>query len=252
MRCHESEIPTIGGTALAAAMTVWIVTVAAQQPPQPTPPAAAQPATNQSPARGGGAPPGGAPAAAPAARVAVPAAASSIAAKPEASTASTSPSTRPSKRHCPAAFPSIRTRAKSTGKEVVVLAPACTSSQPNTYVTVIGEVVTPTPARLPRSRGRRAGPAGGRPREVSTREASDSATPVINGSFNDSRKFIPPDDPRRSGARQGDEGVGAANGALRKGVDAANVELVKTNTAILAKAFRTPKTFWKARRTPKP
>ena len=38
-----------------------------------------------------------------------------------------------------------------------------------------------------------------------------------------------------------------SNGALRKGVDASNAELVKTNTDILAKAFAETEAFWKAR-----
>jgi cytochrome c556 len=41
--------------------------------------------------------------------------------------------------------------------------------------------------------------------------------------------------------------VGAANGALRKGIEATNVELVKTSTAVLTKAFSDIETFWKAR-----
>ena len=43
------------------------------------------------------------------------------------------------------------------------------------------------------------------------------------------------------------KGVGAANGALRKGIEATNVELVKTSTAVLTKAFSDTETFWKAR-----
>ena len=74
------------------------------------------------------------------------------------------------------------------------------------------------------------------------------ATAVINGAFTDLARYIPPPmTPEEAVLDKAMKSVGPANGALRKGVDAANAELVKTNTAILAKAFAETETFWKGR-----
>ncbi len=74
------------------------------------------------------------------------------------------------------------------------------------------------------------------------------ATAVINAAFTDLATFIPPPmTPEEAVLDKAMKGVGPANGALRKGVDASNAELVKTNTAILAKAFADTETFWKGR-----
>jgi cytochrome c556 len=74
------------------------------------------------------------------------------------------------------------------------------------------------------------------------------ATAVINGAFTDLAKFLPPPmTPEEAAFDKTMKGVGAANGALRKGIDAANAELVKTNTAILHKSFVDAEAFWKTR-----
>jgi cytochrome c556 len=243
----------LGATALAAAMILLIVTVAAQQPPQPTP-AAAPPSANQPPARpaGGGAPGGGGGGGgqAPAARVAVPAAASSIAAKPEAFYGQyVTVYATVEKELSPLAFTLDQDKAKSTGKEVIVLAPRMHEKvEPNTYVTVIGEVVKPDPAEIAK---RAKASASGLPPDVLAAHAGKPvilATSVITASLNDLAKFIPPPmTPEEAVLDKAMKGVGAANGALRKGIDASNVELVKTNTAVLAKAFQETEAFWTKR-----
>ena len=69
---------------------------------------------------------------------------------PRASTGSTSPSTRRSRRSLsPTAFSVDQDKTKSTGKEIIVLAPRLHEPvELNTYVTVIGEVVKPDAAEI--------------------------------------------------------------------------------------------------------
>ncbi len=74
------------------------------------------------------------------------------------------------------------------------------------------------------------------------------ATAVINGAFNDLAKFIPPPmtpeeavlDKAMKGRRRRQRRAAQRHRRLER-------ELVKTNTAILAKAFADTETFWKAR-----
>jgi cytochrome c556 len=74
------------------------------------------------------------------------------------------------------------------------------------------------------------------------------ATAVITPALNDLAKFIPPPmTPEEASLDKAMKSVGQANGAVRKGVDGTNAEIVKTNTAILAKAFAETEAFWKKR-----
>jgi cytochrome c556 len=229
---------------MTAALCVTIIAVAsggAQQPPAPasTPPPA--PPQDQRPA----AP---APAAQPAARPSLPAAASSIAAKPEAYYGQyVSVYATVEKSVAPLAFTMDQDQTKTTGQEVLVLAPRLHEPvQPNSYVTVLGEVVRPDAAEIAKRSNAAAGVAEilaqnpGRPVIL--------ATSVINGALTDLAKFRPPPmTPEETAFDKAMKAVGAANGALRKGVDGADIQLVKTNTAILAKAFTEAETFWKGR-----
>jgi hypothetical protein len=242
---------SVGGAAFAALATIWFVTVAAQQPPQPPPPppAGAQAQGAGPGGRGGqsGPPPGGA---APAPRPAVPAAASSIAERPDAFYGQNVTVYAPVEKVLTSlAFTLDQDRTKSTGKEVIVLAPRLHQAvEPNTYVTVIGEVVKADAAEIAK---RAKASAAGLPAEVLAQHAGKPvilATAVITSSLNDIAKFIPP--PMTAEEEVLDKAmkaVGPANGALRKGIDASNAELVKSNTAILAKAFAETEAFWKKR-----
>jgi cytochrome c556 len=74
------------------------------------------------------------------------------------------------------------------------------------------------------------------------------ATSVITPALHDLAKFLPPPmTPEEAVLDKTMKGVGAANGALRKGIDATNVELIKTNTTVLTKAFSDVEAFWKGR-----
>jgi hypothetical protein len=233
-----------GSAALAFALLVLVASLAvrAQQPAQTQAPA--QPAT----ARPGGPPQGGAPPTPP--RPIVPATASSIASKPEAYYGQlVSIYAAVEEQLAPTAFSVDQDKTKRTGKEVVVLAPRLHEAvQPNAYVTVIGEVVKPDAAEIAK-KVRPGTPT--LPADVLAKHATTPvilANSVVNSAFADLAKFIPPPmTPEEEVLDKAMKAVGGANGALRKGIDAANAELVKTNTAVLHKAFTETEAFWKKR-----
>ncbi|MEO7132628.1 MAG: hypothetical protein ABI024_00260 [Vicinamibacterales bacterium] len=240
--------------AVAAAITIAFVSIGAlraQQPP-PQAPAPAAPAMG-APAQGAAAAANATPAApaAPPARPIVPASASSIGAKPDAYYGQlVTIYATVEERLGPTAFSVDQEKGKaSAGKEVLVLAPRLHEQvEPGTYVTVIGEVVHADPAEI----SKKAKPnTPGLPPEVLSKHSGRPvilATSVINGAFTDLARFIPPPmSPEEMSLDKAMKGVGGANGALRKGVDAMNAELVKTNTEILKKAFAETEAFWKAR-----
>jgi cytochrome c556 len=284
MKVHNS----FGSLALAAAMTIWIVSVAAsassrgpnpgapargldeaafsdaaQQPPpaqqkpdapqQKPDPAQQKPdPAQQKPQPAGAAGEGQKPAApaAPAPKPAIPAAASSIAAKPENFYGqNVTVYATVEKQLTDTAFVLDQDKTKSTGQEVIVLARRLHEKlEPNTYVTVIGEVVRPDAAEIAKIAKES---AAGLPADVLAQHAGKPvifATAVINPALNDLAKFIPPPmTPEEQVLDKNMKAVGQANGAVRKGVEASNAEIVKTNTAILAKAFADTEAFWKKR-----
>jgi len=248
------KVRFLAGLSMAAALSVFMVSLTAQQPAPPTPANASPAAPAPTPAQPPGQPPaepqgqrpgaGGQP---PAPRPAVPAAASSIAAKPEAFYGqNVSVYATVEKSLSPLVFTVDQDKTTATGKDVIVIAPRLHEPvEPNAYVTVIGEVVRPDAAEISK-RAKAEGVAEllaqnpGRPVIL--------ATAVINTALTDLAKFLPPPmTPEEAALDKTMKGVGAANGALRKGIEATNIELVKTNTAILTKAFADVEAFWKAR-----
>ena len=197
------------------------------------------------------APAPGAQPAAPPAKPIIPASASSLGTKPDAFYGQVvTIYATVEERLGPTAFSVDQDKTQaSPGKEVLVLAPRLHEQvEPNTYVTVIGEVVHADPAEI----SKKAKPnTPGLPADVIAKHQGRPvilATSVINGAFTDLAKFIPPPmSPEEASLDKAMKGVGGANGALRKGVDAMNVDLVKTNTEILKKAFTETEAFWKAR-----
>jgi cytochrome c556 len=241
--------PSITLAAAGAALVVSLIAVSAQQPPQPPPGQPDAPPARGGQGRGGG-PGGPGGGQAPAARPAIPAAASSIAAKPDAFYGQyVSVYATVEQSLSPTAFTLDQDRTKSTGKEVVVLAPRLHEPvELNTYVTVIGEVIRADAGEIAK---RAKASAAGLPPDVLAKHAGKAvilATSVITPALTDLARFIPPPmTPEEASLDKAMKGVGGANGALRKGIDASNVELVKTNTAILAAAFAETEAFWKAR-----
>ena len=147
------------------------------------------------------------------------------------------------------AFVVDQDRTKSTGKEVLVIPVRMSDSvEANTYVTVIGDVIKFDPAEV-KAKGRTL-PADFTPELIAKYQGKPAilANAVINSAMTDLAKFIPPPMTAEEAAFDKTmKAVAAANGALRKGMDASNVELVKTNTEILKKSFIDTEAFWKAR-----
>jgi cytochrome c556 len=227
----------------AVAITMGAATIVSYaQPPAQPPAQPAAPGGNQSPAQPGAAPP--------APRAAVPVAASSVGARPEAYFGQyVSLYGIVDQALSPTAFSVDQDKTKSTGQEVLVLAPRLHEPvELNTYVTVIGEVVRADSEEIAQ---KAKGSAAGLPPEILAKYSDRAvilATSVINASLVDLAKFMPPPmTPEEAAFDKVMKSVGAANGALRKGVDASNAELVKTNTAVLHKAFGETEAFWKAR-----
>jgi hypothetical protein len=143
-------------------------------------------------------------------------------------------------------------RTKSTGKEVLVLPRRMNSPvEPNTYVTVIGEVVKFEPADLaPKAKDfhmdlppdavakYRGGPA-------------ILATAVINSASVDLARWLPPPmTPEEAAYDKVMKGVGPAYAALRKGADGSNTDLAKENSAVLSKSFAEVEAFMRHRGLP--
>jgi hypothetical protein len=230
---------------LGAAGALFVVTLTAAQGQRPP-----APATNTTPAQPAAQ---AAPAGPPPARPILPAAASSVAAKPDSFYGQVVTIYATVEQSLtPTAFTVDQDKNKSTGQEVVVLATRLHEPvQPNTYVTVIGEVVHADAAEIAKKARPGTAPL---PADVLAKYQGKPvilANSVINGAFTDLARYIPPPmTPEEEVLDKAMKAVGPANGALRKGVDAANADLVKTNTAILAKAFAETETFWKARNNP--
>ena len=242
-----------GSLALAAAITIWIASVAGQQPPTqkpPAPPAGQGGQAQGQGQRGGGNQTPAAPAGPAAPRPAIPAAASSIADKPDTFYGqNVTVYATVEKQLTATAFTLDQDKSKSTGKEVIVLAPRLHEKvEPNTYVTVIGEVVRADAGEIAK---RAKAAAAGLPADVLAQHAGKPvilATAVITPALTDLAKFIPPPmTPEEEVLDKAMKAVGQANGAVRKGVDGTNAEIVKTQTAILAKAFAETEAFWKKR-----
>ena len=240
---------TFGSLAIAAAVAAWIGTAAAQQPPDPQT-QKPQPQTQKPDPQTQKPDPQTQKPAAPAPRPAIPAAASSIADKPENFYGqNVTVYATVEKTLTDLAFTLDQDKAKSTGKEVVVLARRLHEPVPvNSYVTVMGEVVRADAAEIAK---RAKDAAKGLPPEVLAQYAGKPviiATSVITAELNDIARFIPPPmTPEEETLDKAMKAVGGANGAVRKGVDGSNAEIVKQQTAILAKAFAETEAFWKKR-----
>lgn len=245
---------------MVGAAALW----AEQQPPAQPPQPQQQQQQQEQPARGGRGGRGeqpGAPAqgrgegrgegrgAAPA-RPLVPAAASSIAATPDRFFGEYVTMTGTVEQALgKLAFSVDQDRSKSTGKEVLVIPARLNEAiEPNSYVTVIGDVIKFDPAEL--TKRNRTLPPDLTPDLIAKYQGKPAilATAVINAAMVDVAKFIPPPlTPEEAAFDKTMKGVGAANGALRKGMEASNAELVKTNTEILKKSFADTEAFWKTR-----
>lgn len=183
-------------------------------------------------------------------RPAIPAAASSIAERPERFYGEFVTVYATVERSLtPTAFVIDQDKTKTTGKEVIVLARRLHKPvEPNTYVTVMGEVLHPDSAEIAKVAKEA---AAGLPPEVLAQNAGKPvifATTVLTPDLEDLARFIPPPmTPDEQMLDKAMKSIGPANGALRKAIQASNLELLQKNLAVLAPAFADTETFWKKR-----
>jgi cytochrome c556 len=238
-------------TAAALGLVVTVATPRAQQPASPAagakPPApqggAQQPAGGQKPAAPG------APAAQPATppqKPLVPLVSTTLAAKPDAYYGeNVTMMAIVDQTLSPTAFSVDQDKTKSTGKDVLVLAPRLNEPlELNTYVTVIGEVVKfdPNDAKV---KDRLAGFA---PDALAkwTGKPAVVATSVINAAMNDVARRLPPKMTTEEEAFQKVmQKVGAANGAFRGIIEKSDVKAAQEQAATLKQAFITTEAFFK-------
>jgi len=212
--------------ALTVLITALVVAQAPQPQPQPAPPAAP-------------------------AKALVPVAASTLAAAPDAYYGEPVSLAGTIERILSrTAFSVDQDRTKSTGKEVLVLAPNLQRQvDQNTYVTVIGEVIKFDPVAL-----------GEKLKEYKLDLPPDVAaswvgkpailaTSVIDMAGNDVAKRLPPpmtaDEEAYSKLMKQ---VGSSNAALRKAIEGSDVKLATENTAALKKVFTEVEAFWRGKR----
>jgi cytochrome c556 len=148
------------------------------------------------------------------------------------------------------AFSVDQDKTKSTGKDVLVLAPKLQRPVTlNSYVTVIGEAVRFDPAALGdklKSLNIDLAP------EVAAKYAGKPAviaTSVIDATGNDiARRLPPPMTAEEETYQKLMKQVGSANGALRKAIEASDVKLATEHSGTLKKTFVEVEAFWRTRR----
>ncbi len=259
---RRTQTKTIRAAAGAALLTTAFTALSAQQAQQP----AQQPAGGQQPAQGGQQPAqggqqqpaqGGQPAQPPAQpnapppKALVPVAASTLAAGPDAfygepvSLAGTI-----DQNLTRTAFSVDQDKTKSTGKEVLVVAPNLQRHvDPNTYVTVIGEVMRFDPAALATKVKNYKLDLTPEMTAKYTGKPVIIATSVIDTAGNDVAKRLPPPMTAEEEAYQKlMKQIGSSNGALRKAIEGSDIKLATENTAALKKTFIEVETFWRGRR----
>ncbi len=140
---------------------------------------------------------------------------------------------------------------KSTGKDVLVLAPRLNEPvDANGYVTVLGEVVKFDPTEI----GKRKEYAGALTPDLNAKFEGKPvvlATSVINSAGIDLAKRLPtPMTPQEEAFDKIMKKVGPANAELRKGMEGSNVDLTKQNAGVLKNAFGEVASFWRSQNKP--
>lgn len=142
------------------------------------------------------------------------------------------------------AFSVDQDKTKSTGQEVLILTPPLHGTvEPNTYVTVIGQVVKVDAAKLKEMKidvpADLVAKYNGKPAVI--------ATGVINSAFVDLTKRMPPpitaDEEALSKIMKR---VGPAFAAVRANAENPKPEVVTENAATLKQAFTETEAFWKS------
>jgi uncharacterized protein YdeI (BOF family)/cytochrome c556 len=190
--------------------------------------------------------------AAPAARPLVPMAASSIATAPDAHIGENVAMTGAVEASLSkTAFSVDQDRTKSTGKDVLIIAPYLNAAvTPNTYVTIVGEVIKFDPAEVAKKFKDYTLDLPADAVAKWTGKPAVLATSVITAELADIGKRLPPPmTPAEEAYDKTMKSVSAANTAMRKGIDESSAELTKQQAAILKKGFMEAQLFFKNRNT---
>ena len=234
--------------AVAAALIVFASLAALNaQPPQPP---VQPPAGVAQPPAAPGAPAAPATPPAPAAKPFVPLAASTLAAHPETYYGEMVTVTGAVEQTISkSAFSVDQDKTKSTGNEVLVLAPTMIGTvDANSYVTVIGEVMPFDPAEIAKK-------AKGYTIDMSP-ELTEKyrgrpvvlATAVVNSAGIDvAKKPLPPMTADDLALQKVMKQIGPANTALRGDIDKMDAALTKEHAAVLKQAFTATEAFWKTK-----
>ena len=182
----------------------------------------------------------------------VPIAASTLAANPDAYVGRIVTLTAPVDQRFGSTAFSVDQDAKSSGPDVLVLAPLLNAPvDPNSYVTVIGEVVKFDPADAA-ARMKEAMPV--LPADVAAKyrgRAAIIATSVINGAMTDLAKRLPPPmSPEELAYSKVMKQVGPGFTSLRQLVTAGKGPEAADQAGALAKLFVEAAPFWKAQARP--
>jgi cytochrome c556 len=237
-RYGAGRVVTLAGAGL---LLLALASLSAQQPPQPpaqppapaqTPPAAPPPAP--------GTPP----------KPLVPVAASTLSANPDPYVGEWVTVTAAVEQLlAPLAFSLDQDKTKSTGKEVLILAPRMNSPvNLNTYVTVIGEVVRFDPEEIgKKSKDYKVD----LPADVIAKyrgKPAVLATAVVNSAGLDvAKKPLPPVTADDEHLTRIMKQVGPANTALRSDIEKMDVNLTKEHATALKQAFTQTEAFWKSK-----
>jgi cytochrome c556 len=135
-------------------------------------------------------------------------------------------------------------KTKPTGKEVVVIMRNVSGAvEPNTYVTVVGEVVKLDPAEL-----KQRSFTGEVPADIMTKYANRPivlASSVIGPKGIDvARRLPPPMTGEEEAYQKIMKQVGSANAALRKAIEGSDAKLARENAGALKQAFSQTESFW--------
>jgi uncharacterized protein YdeI (BOF family) len=142
-------------------------------------------------------------------------------------------------------------KTKSTGKELLIIAPWLNATvTPNTYITVVGEVVKFDPAEIAKKVKDYTLDLPADLVAKYTGKPAVIATSVITAELAEIGKRLPPPlTPAEEAFDKVMKSVSAANTALRKGIDDSSLELTKQQTTILKKNFMEAQLFFKNRGT---
>ncbi len=240
----------------AGLLLVTLASLSAQQQPPPQAPAQpqGQPATPppQAPAQPQGQPAAPPPPGTPP-KPLVPLAASTLAANPDPYLGEWVTVTAAVEQMLgPLAFSMDQDKTKSTGKEVLVLAPRMNSAVDlNTYVTVIGEVVRFDPDEIAKKSKDYKVDLSAEALARFKGKPTVLATAVVNSAGLDvAKKPLPPVTADDEVLTKIMKQVGPANTALRGDIEKMDVNLTKEHASALKQAFTETEAFWKSKGKP--